>query len=298
VIYQHPLAYLLGLQGVALLHAFNGEYDREFTLARIAEIRALLDSAGELGDGVTTQPVTTAVGYDSWARHYDEHNDLVEMEEPFVREILDSLPAGPALDAACGTGRHAAYLASRGHTVIGVDCSPGMLEVARAKLPDADFRLGDLHQLPVVDQHVDLVVCSLALTHVPDLAPVLAEFARVLRPGGHLVISDSRMDYPIVEALADGGYGYLPHYNRFTSEYLKAALPLGFAVRTCQESRHPRLDPADAGEPERILPDHPSDIWTLREWCPAAHRAALSGSPLLIFWHFQLDYLPGPLGRG
>jgi hypothetical protein len=60
VIYLHPLAYLLGLQGVALLRAFNGEYDREFTLARIAEIRALLDSADELGDGVTTQPVTTA----------------------------------------------------------------------------------------------------------------------------------------------------------------------------------------------------------------------------------------------
>jgi hypothetical protein len=43
VIYQHPLPYLLGLQGTALLRAFNGGYDREFTQARIAEIRALLD---------------------------------------------------------------------------------------------------------------------------------------------------------------------------------------------------------------------------------------------------------------
>jgi len=38
VIYQHPLAYLLGLEGVALLHAFAGEYDREFTEARLAEV--------------------------------------------------------------------------------------------------------------------------------------------------------------------------------------------------------------------------------------------------------------------
>ncbi len=52
VIYQHPLAYLLGLEGVALLRAFNGDYDREFTEARLAEIRALMDSAEELGDGI------------------------------------------------------------------------------------------------------------------------------------------------------------------------------------------------------------------------------------------------------
>ena len=72
MIYQHPLAYLLALQGGALLRAFNGEYDREFTHARFAEIRALLDSADELGDGVTTDPVTTAAGYNAWARYYDE----------------------------------------------------------------------------------------------------------------------------------------------------------------------------------------------------------------------------------
>jgi ubiquinone/menaquinone biosynthesis C-methylase UbiE len=287
VIYQHPLAYLLGLQGVALLRAFNGEYDREFTQARMAEIRALLDSADEFGEGVTTGPVTTATGYDAWARYYDEPNDLIEMEEPIVREILDGLPVGTALDAACGTGRHAAYLASRGHTVIGVDASAGMLALARAKVPGGDFREADLHRLPVPDEHVDLVVCALALTHVPDLAPVLAEFARVLRPGGHLVISDSRMDYPIVQALPDGGYGHLPHFRRVTSEYLTAALPLGLAVRSCQELRLPR-DPSDAPPPERELPGHPSDIWTLQGWCPAAARAALNLNPILIFWHFQL----------
>jgi ubiquinone/menaquinone biosynthesis C-methylase UbiE len=288
VIYQHPLAYLLGLQGVALLRAFNGQYDREFTLARIAEIRALLDSADEFGDGVTTGPVSTAAGYDSWAPHYDEPNDLIDLEEPVVREILDRLPVGIALDAACGTGRHAAYLASRGHSVIGVDCSAGMLEVARAKVPDADFLQGDLRRLPVPDQHVDLVVCSLALAHVPDVAPVLAEFARVLRPGGHLVIADSRMEYPVVEAMPGGGYGYLPHYNRFTSEYLTSAIPLGFAVRSCQEIRVPHRDPAQARPPERILPDHPSDVWTLRWWCPEAYCAAHNGAPMLIFWDFQL----------
>ena len=94
MLYQHPLAYLLGLEGAALMRAFNGGYDREFTEARIGEMRALLDSAGQFGDGVATRPVTTAQGYDAWAENYDEPNDLVDLEQPVVREILDRLPAG------------------------------------------------------------------------------------------------------------------------------------------------------------------------------------------------------------
>jgi SAM-dependent methyltransferase len=118
------LAYLLGLEGIALLRAFAGEYDREFTLARIEEIRALLDAADELGDGVEETPMSMQEGYAQWAPWYDEPgNEPLELEEPAVREILDSLPVGVALDAACGTGRHAAYLASLGHRVIGEQIS-------------------------------------------------------------------------------------------------------------------------------------------------------------------------------
>jgi len=136
VIFQHPLAYLLGLEGIALLRAFAGQYDREFTLARIADIRALLDAAAELGDGVEEAPMSMREGYAQWAPWYDEPgNELLEIEEPVVREILDALPVGVALDAACGTGRHGAYLASLGHRVIGVDATPEMLDVARVKIP-------------------------------------------------------------------------------------------------------------------------------------------------------------------
>ena len=71
VVYQHPLAFLLGLEGIALMRAFNGDYDEEFTRARIAEIRALLDSAGQFGEGVETPPVTTAEGYAAWSGAYD-----------------------------------------------------------------------------------------------------------------------------------------------------------------------------------------------------------------------------------
>ena len=289
VIYQHPLAYLLGVEGVALLHAFAGWHDRDFTDARLAEIQVLLDSAGQLGGGAWTRPVSAEDGYRAWADSYDQPgNGLIELEQPLVREILAGLPRGTALDAACGTGRHAEYLASLGHAVIGVDACAEMLGVARAKVPGGDFRQGDLRKLPVPARRADVVVCALALTHVPDLAPVFAEFARVLRPGGHLVISDSRSDWPVVKPLPGGGFGYLPHRNHRASEYLAAALPLGFQVRGCQEPclSGPAIDPDIP--PPAAPPDHPSDVWSLWPWCPAAVNAAYHETPVLIIWHLQL----------
>jgi hypothetical protein len=105
VIYRHPLAYLLGLEGLALLRAYAGEYDRAFVAARPAEVGRLLEAEPLIGDGVTAGPVDTVAGYRVWSRTYDEPNGTFEYEEPIIREILDTLPAGAALDAACGTGR-------------------------------------------------------------------------------------------------------------------------------------------------------------------------------------------------
>ena len=62
-----------------------------------------------------------------------------------VREIVETLPVGVALDAACGTGRYAEFLAERGHRVIGVDGSPDMLARACTRVPPGEFLLGDLH---------------------------------------------------------------------------------------------------------------------------------------------------------
>jgi len=299
LIYQHPLAYLLGLEGIALLRAFAGEYDRDFTTARLAEIRALLDSVEDLGDGTAVHPIPTTEGYRSWAELYDEPgNQLVDLEQPIVREILDGLPRGVALDAACGTGRHSAYLASLGHTVIGVDSSAAMLERAREKVPDGEFHEADLHDLPLPDDHVDLVVCGLSLVHVPDLELVLAEFVRVLRPGGDLVISDQRglitgIGVPVVKAGTDGSLGYMPIRTRLTSDYLAAALPLGLQVRRCEEPRRPFPLVDDSGVSDGApVPDHvpgaPPNIWALHRWCTAATNAAYRDASAVIIWHFQL----------
>jgi ubiquinone/menaquinone biosynthesis C-methylase UbiE len=302
VIYQHPLAYLLGLEGVALLRAFSGEYDRDFTLARLEEIRALLDSADALGDGVEVRPISTRDGYARWAEFYDEPgNQLLDLEQPVVREILDGLPVGVALDAACGTGRHTAYLAALGHKVIGVDTSPEMLDVARAKVPDGEFYEAELHDLPLADDSVDLVVCAIALTHVPDLAPVFREFVRVLRSNGHLVLSDSHgpigdIGLPLVKPTPDGGFGYMPTFSRLAGDYLAAALPLSLQVRRCEELRRPSpligedgTDLYDGTPLPEHVPGNPPNIWALHRFAAAATNAAYGEKPAAIIWHFQLS---------
>ena len=98
---------------------------------------------------------------------------------------------GWRLTPPAGAGRYAEFLAARGHRVIGVDSSPDMLARARERVPGGEFRLGELERLPLPDDSVDVIVFALALTHVQHLEPVLAEFARVLRPGGDLVVSDA-----------------------------------------------------------------------------------------------------------
>jgi SAM-dependent methyltransferase len=297
-VYQHPLAYLLGLEGLALLRAFAGEYDRDFTLARLAEVRVLLEAAEELGDGVVVDPIPTIEGYGSWAEFYDQPgNQLIDLEQPIVREILDELPRGVALDAACGTGRHSAYLASLGHTVIGVDSSVAMLARAREKVPGGQFHEAELHDLPLPDDHVDLVVCALALMHVRDLELVLGELVRVLRPGGSLVISDWRIlagdtGIPVVKARPDGSPGYMPTRAWRTSEYLTAALALGLQVRRCEELLRPSpLVDADGVSEGAPVPDHvpgaAANIWALHRFCPDATNAAYRGVPAVIVLHFQ-----------
>ena len=94
------------------------------------------------------------------------------------------------LDAACGSGRHSVDLATRGHAVIGVDQSLEMLTLAREKVPDGRFLPGDLSALPLDDASVDAALCALALVHVVDVRQAIGELARVVRPGGRIVITD------------------------------------------------------------------------------------------------------------
>jgi ubiquinone/menaquinone biosynthesis C-methylase UbiE/DNA-binding transcriptional ArsR family regulator len=96
-------------------------------------------------------------------------------------------------DLGCGTGQVAAALAPFVQSVIAVDRSADMLQAARRRvrdLPNVDVRRGELEALPIQDAELDAATLLLVLHHLPDPDQALAEAARVLRPGGKLLISD------------------------------------------------------------------------------------------------------------
>jgi len=305
-IYLHPLAYLVGLEGVALMKAFAGEYDRDFTLARLAEVKRLLDSPdvfgpdafgpGVFGEGVEVQPMPSPDAYDGWAAGYDDpDNGYFAMDEAVLLPVLDRLPPGVAVDAACGTGRYAAQLAARGHDVHGFDTSAGMLTLARTKVPDGHFEEAEMTAMPMADSTADLVVNTLAITHVEDLVPVFAEAARILRPGGHLLISDVRGYFigsdrtPLITWNLADEVGYIPSWSHPTSKYLQAAIPAGFLVRDCQELTAPASCRDEPDEPPvPPTPGQPPSIWDLHTWAPEAAGAVHGQRTCLILWQFQL----------
>lgn len=293
-IHQHPLAYLLGLEGVALMRAFAGEYDRDFTEARIAEVRELLEHSSDLGPGVDVPPLPVTDGYDGWATTYDgEDNGCFPMRDDVLLPMLDDLKPGRALDAACGTGAVTQQLVDRGHETVGVDISEIMLSRARQAVPRAQFMIGDLTAIPLPNGEVDHVVCSLALAHLRDLRPFFAETARVMRPGGHLLLLDTRghftgsTQYPLIKKSSDGQVGSIAGYHHGLGDYLRAALPHGFIVRACEE-KYRENDTVKPGEtPSRLTPG-PPDIWELHPWAREAANAAKAGQPAVVGWDLQL----------
>ncbi len=293
VIYQDPLAYLLGLEGIALLDAWAGDHDRAFTEARLAEIRRLLDDEKLRGRGVPVEQASTVTAYEQHSASYDVHagGGLFAVDEPVVAECLSGRAPGVALDAACGTGRFAEFLTRRGHQVIGVDSSPDMLAYARRRVPDGEFHVGELDRLPLPDEAADVIVCALALVHVPRLEPVLAEFARVLRPGGDLVISDIHHEHvtrgSVIKARGPSGEpGIVATYRHRLGDYLRTALDLGLQVRRCEE---PGTAPPDGPlpEPATEIGDWQEWPWSLMGYLPSAARAT-GRHPSLVIWHFRL----------
>lgn len=96
-------------------------------------------------------------------------------------------------DVGTGSGFLAEAALAAGAKVIGIDSSEKMLAQTRARFGNKDFeaRRGDVDDLPLPDNEVDAVVANMVLHHAPDPPRAIAEMARVLKPGGRLVITDA-----------------------------------------------------------------------------------------------------------
>jgi ubiquinone/menaquinone biosynthesis C-methylase UbiE len=200
------------------------------------------------------------------------------MEEPVVQALLAGIRLGFAADVAAGTGRHASRMAELGHKVVAADNSPEMLKVLLAKCPRIEGRLGRLDRLPFADAELDLLVCSLALTHVQTLEPVMREFSRVLKPAGQAILSDI---HPLVAATggqayyqtANGDRRFIRNHVHWPSDYFDAFQSARLTVRDL-------LEPQFGSGPGHLL--SPGRLLN-----PEVARLAFGGLPALLVWRLE-----------
>jgi SAM-dependent methyltransferase len=135
--------------------------------------------------------------YDTVASDYAAYLPDTRAESPLDLAMVDAFARavtggedGRVLDAGCGSGRMSRYLADRGCRVEGVDLSPGMIAMARRDQPDVRFSVASVTALPYPDDQFVGVMLWFSIIHTPPAsqARIFAEAARVLRPGGHLLV--------------------------------------------------------------------------------------------------------------
>jgi SAM-dependent methyltransferase len=98
--------------------------------------------------------------------------------------------AGPVAELGCGPGYVTAHLANLGLDIFGIDLSPAMIDIARKSYPDLRFEVGSMNALKIADASLQGVAAWYSIIHAPphEVPGYLAEFSRVLAPGGHLVL--------------------------------------------------------------------------------------------------------------
>jgi demethylmenaquinone methyltransferase / 2-methoxy-6-polyprenyl-1,4-benzoquinol methylase len=150
--------------------------------------------------GLDKQPRDIAAMFDGVARGYDRTNTVLSAGQDRwwrrqTRRALGPRPGERVLDVAAGTGVSTVELSRSGAYAVGVDISLGMLRAGMPRLRGAGGRLvdlaaGDALALPFADGVFDAVTISFGLRNVQDTGAALAEFARVTRPGGRLVVCE------------------------------------------------------------------------------------------------------------
>ncbi len=138
-------------------------------------------------------------GYQYWAERYESKGNLMHLlDSELVEDQLAGIDLNgkTVLDVGCGTGRYYSRFRQAGvGRWMGCDLAPAMLERLRVKYPEAEVYEVIDHRLPfLVDRSVDLLFSTLAIGHLPVLAPYVQEWARVLRPGGMVLFTGNHPD--------------------------------------------------------------------------------------------------------
>jgi ubiquinone/menaquinone biosynthesis C-methylase UbiE len=137
-----------------------------------------------------------ASAYDLWSSTYDDdgENLLVALDERMFERLFRRVEVRGkcVVDVGCGTGRHwSKILAREPAALVGYDASPGMLDRLRRKIAGATVYPGNADSLAhTASENCDVVISTLALSHFASVHAAIAEWARVLRPGGEVLLTD------------------------------------------------------------------------------------------------------------
>jgi len=181
-------------------------------------------------------------GYAEWVRTYEQtvHDEMdVRLLERL--KAVDWLTPRTVLDLACGTGRIGAWLRERSAAAVdGVDVTPEMLEVARAKGIYRSLHVAEVVSTGLLALAYDVCVQSLADEHLPELGPLYREVARVTRGGGHFVIVGFHPQFlmagmPTHFNSASGTPVTIRSYVHLLSDHVKAARSAGWSLLEMDE---------------------------------------------------------------
>jgi malonyl-CoA O-methyltransferase len=211
-----------------------------FKLKRLFHRLLPLSVHGE-GVGERGSTLFSLDAYSHWASSYPPHahNALMQAEESAMRELFPSFTGCTVLDLASGTGRYGRIAQEGGaKLVIGLDNSPDMLRASVL----SSRALATTEAIPLASNSIDIILCGLALGHLPDLAPSIREISRVLKPGGYALISDF---HPFIYlngarrtfTAPDGRTYAVEHYPHLYSDYHRTALDSGLHITAVLEPR-------------------------------------------------------------
>ncbi|MDO8308478.1 MAG: demethylmenaquinone methyltransferase [Actinomycetota bacterium] len=199
-------------------------------------------------------PAEVAAMFDEVAERYDLTNDVLALGQTrrwraAVVAAVDPQPGERILDLAAGTGTSSVPFARAGATVVPADFSLGMLQVGRRRQPGLPFVAGDGMRLPFKAGAFDVATISFGLRNIQDRRAGLRELARVVRPGGRLVVCEfSHPTWPPFRtAYTEYLMKALPSVARRTSSNPEAYVYLAESIRAWPDQKALAADIAGCG---------------------------------------------------
>jgi ubiquinone/menaquinone biosynthesis C-methylase UbiE len=195
--------------------------------------------------------VSPVEGYRLWSRTWEsDPSAIVALESRWLTPWLAGLEGKIFLDLSCGVGRWMVHARTHGATVFGMDlCREMLLEASKKPGLAGRLTLADARCLPLAHHCAGVALCALSLGHMTPIESTMAELARVVRPGGSLIVTDfhpGALDHGWKRTFRSNGKLYEVETHPYTTEQLT-----GYARRSgleLQELLEPCFD-----EPEREI---------------------------------------------